>query len=97
MEYVLIKPIITEKSIRNAQNGVFSFEVMKAANKRKVKGAIESTFKVHVEQIKTIVRKGKFKQVGRKRIKVKSNDIKIASVRLKKGEKIDYFEVGQTK
>jgi len=94
---ILTKPIITEKSLKDASNGVFTFEVNKYANKIEIKKAIEEMFKVHVKRVTTTLRKGKERRVGNKRLIVKNPDSKRARVKLLAGEKIDLFEVGQTK
>ncbi len=96
-KYLIKKAVITEKSLKDAANGVYTFEVYLHAKKLQIKKAIEKTFSVNVKTISTSIRKGKIKSVGRKRKKVKEKDIKIARVRLLKDEKIDLFEVSSTK
>ncbi len=92
----LLKPIITEQSLKSAALGKFTFMVAKAANKIQISQEIAAQFKVHVLDIKTLIVKGKTKRTGRKRQIVKSPDWKKAVVTLKSGEKIDLFEVGGT-
>ena len=91
---MFIKPLITEKSLKDASRGIFTFAVDKTANKIEIAKEIESRFKVHVVAITTQIIKGKNKQVGKKRNLVKQPDMKKARVRLKSGEKIEIFEVG---
>jgi large subunit ribosomal protein L23 len=92
---IIKKPIITEKSLKDAADGFFTFEVDKKANKPQIRQAIEEMFKIHVTAISTIVVKGKKRLVGKKRMAVESPVRKKARVKLLKGEKIGLFEVGQ--
>ena len=88
---VLLKPIVSEKSniLREATNQVI-FEVAKDANKQTIKAAVEKAFKVTVEDVRTLVVRGKHKTVGR--FVGKRSNWKKAIVSLKKGDKIDLFE-----
>ncbi|MBI2611317.1 50S ribosomal protein L23 [Candidatus Gottesmanbacteria bacterium] len=90
---ILIKPLITERSLKDAEKGVFTFRVEKKANKPEIKSEIESHFGVHVQAITTATIKGKSRFAGRRRTKVVKPDWKKAKVRLKSGEKIDLFEI----
>lgn len=91
---IIKKPLITEKSLKDAGRGIFTFEVDKSTNKIEIKKAVESYFKVHVVSVTTTVNKGKKKLVGKKRQVTTLPDTKKARVRLKKGERIELFEVG---
>lgn len=90
---VLKKGIISEKSLREAGKGFYTFTVVKKANKAQIKKAIEDQFKVNVTSIKTLNFKGKVKRAGRRRKEVRMPGFKKALVKLKKGQKIDIFEV----
>lgn len=94
---IIYKPIITEKSLKDASLGVFTFIVDKSADKLKIKKTIEDMFGVHVENVSSIIVKGKTKRVGKKRAEIKRPDFKKVMVKLKPGEKIGLFEVGTTK
>ena len=94
---IIKKPIITEKSLRDAQMGVFTFEVDKNANKNQIREKIENLFKVHVKKITSATFKGKKRLVGKKRSPVYEPDRKKAWVKLLPAEKIDLFEVGDRK
>lgn len=96
-KFIINKPIITEKSLKDATSGIFTFHVDRNAQKREIKKAIEEIFKVHVKSVSTNIVKGKKRLVGRKRLVSTEPDKKKARVRLAAGEKIDLFEVGQTK
>lgn len=90
---IVIRPIITEKSLKDASNGCYTFQVKKDANKYEIRNEVEMLFKVHVRDVTTLIKKGKIKKMGKKRLPVKGADIKKAKVRLSPGEKIDIFEV----
>jgi large subunit ribosomal protein L23 len=87
------KPLITETTLRDAQRGVFTFEVTKETTKGQIKDMIEKLFKVHVIKVTTTIKKGKTKRVGRMRRVKDVVKIKKARIMLKKGETIEYFEV----
>jgi large subunit ribosomal protein L23 len=88
---VIVRPIITEKSTvqREASNKV-TFEVHPLANKKEIKNAIETIFKVSVLNIQTIRQQGKPKRVGRHL--GRTQDWKKAVATLKPGNQIEFFE-----
>lgn len=87
---ILIQPVVTEKTTGQAQNKVYTFEVHTSANKNQIAHAVEQLFEVQVDTVKTTIRKGKEKKVGRKMNIKKLPDRKIAFVTLTKGS-IDLF------
>jgi large subunit ribosomal protein L23 len=93
---IIIRPIITEKSMQEAEKGKFTFQVQKTATKTNIKKAIEGQFSVNVIGLSTITVKGKRKRIGARRTEVKDSIIKKAIATLKSGQKIDLFEmIGQ--
>lgn len=62
---IIIRPIITEKSMDGLADRKYTFKVMKSANKIEVKKAVEALFGVKVEKVNTISVKGKKKRMGR--------------------------------
>jgi len=91
---VIIKPIVSEKSMKNASDGKFTFHVAIKADKRMIRKAIEDKFKVNVVQISTSIVKGKKVRAGTRRIEVAKTPWKKAVVTLTKGQKIGLFDVG---
>lgn len=91
---IIIRPILTEKSLREASLGEYTFEVDKKANKNQITKAIEKMFSVHVTKISTMIVKGQMKRKGKKRLLIKTADIKKAKLKLKENEKITLFDVG---
>ena len=63
-EEVIVKPIITEKSNMELQEGKYTFRVAKKATKVQIANAVETLFNVKVLNVNTITVKGKEKRVG---------------------------------
>ncbi len=85
-----IKPIFTEKSMKDAKNGAYTFGVLPKYTKWEIKKVIEKVFGVKVEGIRTLNYKKNIQKNLRGRNKVKKS-IKKILVTLKSG-KIDLFE-----
>ena len=62
---IIVRPIITEKSMEGLAERKYTFEVAKNANKIEVKKACETLFGVKVAKVNTISVKGKKKRMGR--------------------------------
>lgn len=90
---VLIRPIISEKSLNQAARGWYTFAVSRRANKPEIKKAVEETFKVKVLAVKTMVVRGKSVRTGKRRTAVKKSDWKKAVVKLPLDQKIELFTV----
>ena len=60
---VIIKPVITERSMDDAANKKYTFKVATDANKTQVKHAVEEIFGVDVQQVNIMTVKGKLKRV----------------------------------
>jgi large subunit ribosomal protein L23 len=89
---IILRPVITEKStLLKERYREICFEVSPNANKIEIKAAVETLFKVKVDRVRVMSKKGKVRRVGRNVGKKK--DWKKAYVKLKEGEKmIEYFE-----
>lgn len=88
----IIKPIISEKSMKDAAAGKFTFHVGRSSTKPEIKQAVELQFNVHVKKIMTRIVKGKSQRIGVRRVEVQKQPMKKAIVELMKGEKIALFE-----
>ncbi len=64
---IIIKPIITEKSMGTQAEGKYTFKVAKNANKIQIKQAVEELFDVQVEAVNTMTVRGRAKRVGMSR------------------------------
>jgi large subunit ribosomal protein L23 len=95
MKLIIIRPIITEKSLTLASKGIYSFFVNVGSSKQAITRVINGQFKVHVKNIKTITSKSEAIRTGRKRLPSMGSMSKKAMVTLAKGEKIDLFAVEQ--
>lgn len=88
---IIIKPVITEKSMDELQNGKYTFKVAKNANKIEIKKAVEALFSVEVAKVNTLNVNGKAKRVGR--FEGRTSDWKKAVVTLTEDSKtIEFFE-----
>ena len=62
---IILKPVITEKSMDGLQAGKYTFKVAKDATKPEIKKAVEKLFGVEVDKVTTMNVRGKEKRVGR--------------------------------
>ena len=63
-EEVIVRPIVTEKSNDELQQGKYTFEVNRKATKVDIAKAVEKLFEVKVLKVNTMTVKGKSKRVG---------------------------------
>lgn len=87
---VIIKPIVSEKSVQAMENRMYIFEVAPSANKIEIKKAVEDAFRVKVQDVNIIRLSGKSKMFRGQKGKTKG--VKKAIVKLKEGYKIEIFE-----
>ncbi len=87
----MVRPLVTEKSTSDKldQENTYVFEVGLQANKSEIKNAIESYFDVTVENVRTLIVRGKEKRFG-KFIGKRSN-WKKAYIRLAADDSIDIY------
>jgi len=94
--YIVIKPVITEKSLRLANSdNTYTFVVQRTANKDQIKESVEKLFTVEVKDIKTITNQKGKKRTGKKRVSVTTGKVKKALVTLKEGHSIDLFDISE--
>ena len=83
---VIVRPIVTEKGVEKKESErTLCFEVHPEANKTEIKQAVESLFKVKVEDVRTLTFEGKLRRRGR--YSAYKSDWKKAFVKLKPGQK----------
>ena len=87
---IIIKPIISERSMELVEENKYAFFVDKRANKVEIKKAVEELFDVGVKAVNTVNITGKKKRLGRS--VGRTPDRKKAIVTLKEGDKIELFE-----
>ncbi len=89
---VILSPIITEKNTAAKERlNEIACTVSKTANKKEIKDAVEKIFKVKVMNVRTMNMPGKVKAVRSVHRGLRSG-YKKAIVRLKPGDKIEFFE-----
>ncbi|MBI4035520.1 50S ribosomal protein L23 [Candidatus Daviesbacteria bacterium] len=89
---IIKQPLITEKSMKLAQGGLYTFEVDKDATKPQVAKEVAQRFNVKVLKVKVINVKGKTKSQKRVRKTFKTSGLKKALVQVGRGQKIAIFE-----
>ena len=92
VEDVIKRPLyLTEKGskLREEENK-YTFEVDLDANKLQIKDAVETLFKVSVDDVHTLVMRGHMRRMGR--TYAKTRNWKKAIVTVREGDSIDFFE-----
>ncbi|HEX2140904.1 MAG TPA: 50S ribosomal protein L23 [Candidatus Limnocylindria bacterium] len=88
---VLIRPVISEKSVAETERNNYTFAVAKDANKYQIKAAVEAEFKVNVLDVRVMSVKPKQKRRGRRQMGTVPGWRK-AVVTIAAGQKIELFE-----
>ena len=94
---IIRQALITEKTMKDAGAGVFSFLVDRGATKDQIKRQVEKAFSVNVVNVSTVTQKGKSQRSGVRRVERTLSPFKKAFVTLKKDQKIGLFELGDKK
>lgn len=89
----IIRPIITEKTMEEAQLGRYTFQVGLKSNKNEIADEVAALFDVKVLAVKTVTTKGQSKLMGKKRVKQSLPPVKKALVIINPEKKIDLFEI----
>jgi len=84
---VIRRPLLTEKSMRGAEDRKYTFEVDGDANKLTIKDAVERLFNVRVTKVNTVTIPGRMKRRGTRTYQAAG--YKKAIVTLAPGQKID--------
>jgi large subunit ribosomal protein L23 len=87
---VLKRPVVTEKTTLQAEEGRYTFEVDRRANKHQVKKAVEKVFGVDVVSVNMVNMPGKRRRYGPH--VSKPHRWKKATVKLAEGQSIEFFE-----
>ena len=91
-EGIIIKPVISEKSLKEAGMGRYTFLVRFSADKKNIRQAVEELFDVNVKKVFTNVVNRNKTVLGRFGRKTKKLSYKKARVVIGKDQKIDIFE-----
>ncbi len=84
---VILRPVITEKSMAQNADNKYTFMVNLRANKIEIRNAVEQLFNVNVTKVTTVRMEGKLKRRGR--VFGKRSDYKKAYVTLREGQVIE--------
>ncbi|MBD3175605.1 MAG: 50S ribosomal protein L23 [Armatimonadia bacterium] len=88
---IIIRPIVTEKSMDAMEHGKYTFKVSPRASKIDIRRAIERIYKVSVTKVNTMNVRGKPRRQGRFH-EGRTPSWKKAVVTLAPGESIDLFD-----
>jgi large subunit ribosomal protein L23 len=91
---IILRPVISEKSMDETQRGKYTFAVHDDANKFQIKHAVEELFKVRVTDVNVSTTKPKEKRRNTKRGRVTgyTTPWRKAIVTVAAGDKIEFFE-----
>ena len=94
---IIIRPVVSEKSIDESGRGKYTFAVHDKANKIQIKAAIEQLYekeKVTVVSVNVLTTKAKEKRRGTRRGRIigYTTPWRKAIVTLAAGQKIEFFE-----
>ena len=94
---IIIRPVVSEKSIDESTRGKYTFAVHRDANKIQIKAAIEELYKkenVTVVSVNVLTTKAKEKRRGNRRGQTVGHTTpwRKAIVTLAAGQKIEFFE-----
>ena len=88
---VLLRPVISEKSVLETERNNYTFAVARDANKFQIKAAVEEQFQVNVLDVRVLTVKPKQKSRGRRQ-KGTVPGWRKAVVSIEPGQKIELFE-----
>ena len=88
---VLLRPIVTEKSMTQTNEGKYTFEVRTSATKQEIAEAVAEAFKVDVVEVNVMTVRGKTRRYGPHT--GRKSDRKKAIVTVAKGQSIDRYFV----
>ncbi|MDO8683600.1 MAG: 50S ribosomal protein L23 [Armatimonadota bacterium] len=88
---IIIRPLVTEKTISSTAESKYTFQVDLNANKIEIGEAVKQIFNVKVEKVNTLRVRGKTRRLGRFR-EGRKPSWKKAIVTLKAGDRIEIFE-----
>jgi len=94
---IILRPVISEKSIDESSRGKYTFAVHGEANKIQIKAAVEELYrseKITVVSVNVLTTKSKEKRRGTKRGRITgyTTPWRKAIVTLAPGQKIEFFE-----
>ncbi len=88
---VIIKPVISERSMDDAANKKYTFKVATSANKTQVKHALEEIFGVEIKKVNIMNVQGKVKRMG-KNVGRRAASKKAIVTLTEKSKEIEFFQ-----
>jgi large subunit ribosomal protein L23 len=92
-EHIILKPILTEKSLVAHAVGKYTFLVSRQSSKFQIAKAFETVFGVKPLNVNTNTIKGKQKTDWKKRLPIKKPDEKMAIITIPKDKKIELLNL----
>ncbi len=87
---IILKPVITERSMDDAQAKKYTFKVATDADKTQIKNAVEEIFGVEVAKVNVTNVSGKIKRMGRTQGRTPASKKAIVTLTAKSKE-IEFF------
>ena len=87
--YLINKALLSEKTYKQMETGIYTFLVAKSATKDQIAKEVEAQFSVKVAHVNIAAKKGKTKKVTGTRKTTQTKDSKKAIVFLKSGQSIE--------
>lgn len=92
-DQILLKPVITEKSLVQQANSKYHFWVGLNATKNQISAAFKTVFGVEPLTVNTVQVKGKTKTDWKKRTPIQKSDRKRAIITIPKDKKIELLSL----
>jgi large subunit ribosomal protein L23 len=90
---IVLAPILSEKSYNGIEDGTYTFKVHAGAHKTQIRQAVEQLFDVNVMRVNVVKVQAKPKRRGL--FKGSRPGFKKAVVKLRPGQRIEFFEGAQ--
>ncbi len=88
---VILKPVVSERSMEDVQSRKYTFKVATDANKTQVKLAVEEIFEVEVAKVNIMNVSGKLKRMGRNNGMTAASKKAIVTL-TEKSKEIEFFQ-----
>jgi large subunit ribosomal protein L23 len=88
---IILKPVISEKSMADVQDRKYTFKVAVDANKTQVKMAVEEIFGVDVDKVNIMNVNGKVKKMGKNIGRTAASKKAIVTL-TEKSKQIEFFQ-----
>ncbi len=96
LSQILVRPVLTEKSVHQESTGKYTFVVHQDATKIDVKNALRALYGVQVKSVNILHGLPKFRMGRSRMLMEKREKTRRAIVTLKAGEKLEINKAGKT-